>query len=52
MIKSQCSKIKHGKMSPSTYNLFDFAKGQSLHISDDFSSIDGWSVGLNSVVKV
>ena len=50
MIEKQCSK-KHGNMSPSTYNLFDFAKGQSLHIPDDFS-ITGWSVGLNSVVKV
>lgn len=52
MIKWQCSEIKHGKMSPSTYNLFDFDKGQSLHIPDDFSKIDGWSVDLNSVVEV
>lgn len=52
MVKRQCSEIKHGTMSPSTYNLFDFAEGQSLHIPDDFSRINGWSVGLNSVVEV
>ena len=51
MIKQQCSE-NHGEMSRSKYNLFDFAKGQSLHIPDDFSNINGWSVSLNSVVKV
>ena len=39
-------------MLPSAYKLFDFAEGQSLYITDDFSEISGWSVGLHSVVKV
>ena len=39
-------------MLPSTYKLFDFAEGQSLYISDDFSKINGWSVDLHSVIKV
>ena len=39
-------------MLHSSYNLFDFAKGDSLHILNDFSKISGWSIDLNSVVKV
>ena len=38
-------------MLHSSYNLFDFAKGESLHI-DDFPEIDGWSIDRHSVVKV
>ena len=38
-------------MLHSSYNLFDFAKGESLHIND-FPKIDGWSVDQHSVVKV
>ena len=51
MIEKQYSE-KDGKRSPSAYNLFDFAKGQFLHIPDDFSNISGWSVHPNLVVKV
>ena len=39
-------------MSPSNYNLFNFAKGQCLHIPDDFSKIDGWFVTQLATVKV
>ena len=44
--------MKHGRMSPSTYSLFNFAKGQCLHIPDDFSAIKGWFVRKHSIVKV
>ena len=36
----------------SVYNLFDFAKGQSLHIPNKFSEINGWFVGLRGITEV
>ena len=39
-------------MSPSTYSLFNFHKGQYLRIPDDFSKIDGWLVTQFSTVEV
>ena len=44
--------MKHGKMLPSNYISFDFAKGECLHIPDDFSGTDGWFVWKHSIVKV
>ena len=44
--------MKRGKMSPSNYISFDFAKGEYLYIPDNFSAINGWFVWKHSIVKV